>query len=221
MKRTFRKRKTQEEEDEQDFQPSPKRKSQTSDDDDYEDRSVLKTIINKSYKIGQFVPRPKSTYDAKTALSKKFKVPTMAIKPEESEHTNTKKIAAKAATVAALTAATEAVNSKFGERKTLGIRRRAGHMMRALYDHTTPDAIVLWDPDQAPVETEELKISTDKPKKQGKSLSEILGLKREEKRLAHVVVDPVLSRVLRPHQVEGVKFLYQCTTGQVHPEAMG
>ncbi|GAA5802781.1 hypothetical protein HPULCUR_008256 [Helicostylum pulchrum] len=228
MKRTIRKRKTQEKEDEQDFQPSTKRKTYTSDDDDdYEDRPVLKTVINKNYKIGQFVPRrPKSTYDAKTVLFKQFKVPTMAIKPpstttEETEQVNKKKVAAKAATVAALTAAQESADSKFGERKTLGIRRRAGHMMRALYDHTDPDAIVLWDPDQAPVEPEELKISTDKPKKQGKSLSEILGLKKEEKKLAHVVVDPVLTRVLRPHQVEGVKFLYQCTTGQVHPEAMG
>nr|CAB3265408.1 DNA repair and recombination protein RAD54-like [Phallusia mammillata] len=29
----------------------------------------------------------------------------------------------------------------------------------------------------------------------------------------HVVVDPVLSKVLRPHQREGVKFLYDCVTG--------
>jgi len=29
----------------------------------------------------------------------------------------------------------------------------------------------------------------------------------------HVVVDPVLSKVLRPHQREGVRFLYECVTG--------
>jgi len=28
-----------------------------------------------------------------------------------------------------------------------------------------------------------------------------------------VVVDPILSRVLRPHQREGVQFMYDCVTG--------
>ncbi|KAI8636149.1 P-loop containing nucleoside triphosphate hydrolase protein [Parasitella parasitica] len=110
-------------------------------------------------------------------------------------------------------------SSSYGEKKTLGIRRRAGHMLRALYDHTTDGAIVLWDPDNQPV-PEEIKITTDKPKK-GKSLAEILGLKKEKRKLVHVVVDPALTRVLRPHQIEGVKFLYQCATGKVYPEAYG
>ncbi|KAJ3384046.1 DNA-dependent ATPase protein rad54 [Lobulomyces angularis] len=30
----------------------------------------------------------------------------------------------------------------------------------------------------------------------------------------HVIVDPMLSKVLRPHQIEGVKFLYDCVTGK-------
>ena len=29
----------------------------------------------------------------------------------------------------------------------------------------------------------------------------------------HVVVDPLLCTVLRPHQREGVKFMYECVTG--------
>lgn len=29
----------------------------------------------------------------------------------------------------------------------------------------------------------------------------------------HVVVDPVLGNILRPHQREGVKFMYDCVTG--------
>lgn len=33
------------------------------------------------------------------------------------------------------------------------------------------------------------------------------------KQEVHVVVDPHLSKILRPHQREGVKFLYDCVTG--------
>lgn len=35
----------------------------------------------------------------------------------------------------------------------------------------------------------------------------------EKDKLVHVVVDPVLASVLRPHQREGVKFMYDCVTG--------
>lgn len=217
------------ESEEEDFQPSKpktKRRHVSQDDDsDFNDdkstkRTALKTIPNKTFQIGKFTPlhRPKSTYDAKSALSKKFKVPTMTTPSVPVEGTSSKKTASLKATANAIKEAAEA-DTNFGERKTLGIRRRPGSM-RALYDHTAKDAIILWDPDHH-VEPEEIKISTDKPKPKGKSLAEILGLKKEEKKLVHVVVDPVLTRVLRPHQVEGVKFLYQCTTGQVHPEAMG
>lgn len=37
----------------------------------------------------------------------------------------------------------------------------------------------------------------------------------------HVVVDPLLSKVLRPHQREGVKFMYDCVTGVQIPESYG
>ena len=47
-----------------------------------------------------------------------------------------------------------------------------------------------------------------------------LSLKNEEK-LVHVVVDPVLSSILRPHQREGVKFLYDCVTGTQIPDSFG
>jgi len=31
--------------------------------------------------------------------------------------------------------------------------------------------------------------------------------------LVHVVVDPSLGNILRPHQREGVKFMYDCVMG--------
>ncbi|XP_057300230.1 DNA repair and recombination protein RAD54-like [Hydractinia symbiolongicarpus] len=37
---------------------------------------------------------------------------------------------------------------------------------------------------------------------------------KSDDQLVHVVVDPILSKVLRPHQREGVKFLYDCVTGR-------
>ena len=36
---------------------------------------------------------------------------------------------------------------------------------------------------------------------------------RKDEILVHVVIDPVLGRVLRPHQREGVQFMYDCLTG--------
>eukprot|EP01133_Synstelium_polycarpum_P012145 gene12145-14211_t len=39
--------------------------------------------------------------------------------------------------------------------------------------------------------------------------------------LTHVVVDPIVSRHLRPHQRRGVQFLYDCVTGVRHPHGHG
>jgi len=33
------------------------------------------------------------------------------------------------------------------------------------------------------------------------------------KKKVHVVIDPMLTAILRPHQREGVKFMYECVTG--------
>ncbi|CCF57316.1 hypothetical protein KAFR_0C03240 [Kazachstania africana CBS 2517] len=50
-----------------------------------------------------------------------------------------------------------------------------------------------------------------------KTLQELLGSNESKKRETFanvpVVIDPKLSKILRPHQVEGVKFLYRCVTG--------
>ncbi|SCU81942.1 LAFA_0C08108g1_1 [Lachancea sp. 'fantastica'] len=51
-----------------------------------------------------------------------------------------------------------------------------------------------------------------------KTLAELLGRTNvEQKEFASVpvVIDPLLAKVLRPHQVEGVRFLYRCVTGLV------
>lgn len=39
--------------------------------------------------------------------------------------------------------------------------------------------------------------------------------KMDKKKIpVHVVVDPVVGNILRPHQREGVKFMYDCVTGK-------
>ena len=37
----------------------------------------------------------------------------------------------------------------------------------------------------------------------------------------HVVIDPMLCNILRPHQREGVKFMYECVTGKRIQDAYG
>ncbi|XP_045905127.1 DNA repair and recombination protein RAD54-like isoform X2 [Micropterus dolomieu] len=80
---------------------------------------------------------------------------------------------------------------------SLGIRalglKRVG-VRKALHDPFAEDALVLYEPPT--LNTHEL-IKADK-----------------EKLPVHVVVDPVLGKVLRPHQREGVKFLWECVTGR-------
>ncbi|XP_042368806.1 DNA repair and recombination protein RAD54-like isoform X2 [Plectropomus leopardus] len=77
---------------------------------------------------------------------------------------------------------------------SLGIRalglKRAG-VRKALHDHLAEDALVLYEP---PTLSAHDLIKADK-----------------EKLPVHVVVDPVLGKVLRPHQRE---FLWECVTGR-------
>lgn len=61
-------------------------------------------------------------------------------------------------------------------------------------------------------------------KLRGASLDDLFGLctpKSNEPVEVPVVIDPQLARILRPHQIEGVKFLYRCTMGLVDPRAHG
>lgn len=59
---------------------------------------------------------------------------------------------------------------------------------------------------------------------QGASLNSLLGISEsnaDEPELVPVVIDPKLAKILRPHQIEGVKFLYRCTMGFIDPRANG
>ncbi|XP_055328817.1 DNA repair and recombination protein RAD54-like [Paramacrobiotus metropolitanus] len=83
--------------------------------------------------------------------------------------------------------------------RALGFRRDG--VRRALHDPNGDNALVLYTPPELTAQ-EELSIKPDK-------------------RLVHVVVDPLLTKVLRPHQREGVRFMYECATGVRIPEFFG
>ncbi len=115
---------------------------------------------------------------------------------------------------------------------TLGMRKGAVFVAKPLHDPSGEFAIVLFDPtidDKPTTVEEEVKQSQDEniPKLDvpimHRSLADILGLKKEveEHPKVPVVIDPRLAKVLRPHQVEGVKFLYRCVTGLIDTKANG
>ncbi|KAL1117194.1 hypothetical protein AAG570_004521 [Ranatra chinensis] len=74
-------------------------------------------------------------------------------------------------------------------------------LRRPLHDPHAPNALVLYTPPQL-------------------SAHDLLKIDKE-KQLVHVVVDPVLGNILRPHQREGVKFMYECVTGARIENAYG
>ena len=115
---------------------------------------------------------------------------------------------------------------------TLGMRKGAVFVAKPLHDPSGEFAIVLFDPtidDKPTTEEEAVKMSQeeDKPKLDvpimHRSLADILGLKKQvdDHPKVPVVIDPRLAKVLRPHQVEGVKFLYKCVTGMIDQKANG
>jgi DNA repair and recombination RAD54-like protein len=115
----------------------------------------------------------------------------------------------------------------------LGMRQGRVFVARPLHDPSGEFAIVLYDPtiDDKPVPKVDVvpKLSQEEVKELDvpvvhKSLADILGLKKkvdDERPKVPVVIDPRLAKVLRPHQVEGVKFLYRATTGLIDEKANG
>lgn len=123
----------------------------------------------------------------------------------------------------------------------LGTRRKIVMPPRALHDPTSEFAIVLYDPtvdvfpsaDNAADNTAEKDSPSPEPteqpsqkKRHQKSLAEILGICKTPDSASKypdvpVVIDPRLAKILRPHQVAGVKFLYRCTAGLMDARAKG
>ncbi|KAL4985475.1 vacuolar protein 14 C-terminal Fig4p binding-domain-containing protein [Aspergillus falconensis] len=115
---------------------------------------------------------------------------------------------------------------------TLGMRQGASFVVKPLHDPSGDFAIVLYDPTVDDIdENKSEKQDNDAGDKSEKldeplvhkSLADILGLKKkvEDRPKVPVVIDPRLAKILRPHQVEGVKFLYRCTTGMIDKNAHG
>ncbi|KAI8970621.1 P-loop containing nucleoside triphosphate hydrolase protein [Pilobolus umbonatus] len=127
-----------------------------------------------------------SDVDMSATLKASFKVPTL-FKPDGTPYVE------------------ETVNST----KTLGMTGRRRITKPQVFDPSLPNSIVLWDPKL------NQQLHQEKQLKEKKTLAEILGIKRDVRQPVHVVVDPTLAKVLRPHQIDGVRFLYNCVTGML------
>ncbi|KAJ2746718.1 DNA-dependent ATPase protein rad54 [Coemansia sp. BCRC 34301] len=131
--------------------------------------------------------------------------------------------------------------------RSLGVRRRVAVARGPRYNPDTEDAVVLYRPlepgekERTPpvAGTSSVPGLTRSPsstsstsstaasvlaKPLSKSLKSLLGIggegEAEQKQVA-VVVDPALGRKLRPHQIDGVKFMYNCVMGRIYQNAHG
>ena len=114
----------------------------------------------------------------------------------------------------------------------LGIRPLANVIPRPLHDPMADHAIVLYDPTIDDRETDEERKEREKEEAKEramkeaqekcagmynphKSLKDLLGGGKNKKKMGNkvpVVIDPRLCKVLRPHQIEGVKVGTQCVS---------
>ncbi|PHH67464.1 hypothetical protein CDD82_1470 [Ophiocordyceps australis] len=114
-------------------------------------------------------------------------------------------------------------------RPTLGLRQGAVFIPKPLHDPSGEFAIVLHDPTvdgNAKVEEPPSQVKCEKLDSSlaHKSLADILGInknKDNQRKPVPVVLDPKLAKILRPHQIEGVKFMYRCVTGMIDENAHG
>lgn len=84
--------------------------------------------------------------------------------------------------------------------KNLGMRGVVSNIRRPLHDPYAEKALILYEP---PFMSHDEYMRADKTKL-----------------LVHVVVDPLLGNVLRPHQREGVKFMYDCVAEGIEFEPL-
>ncbi|KAG8926713.1 DNA-dependent ATPase protein rad54 [Tulasnella sp. 417] len=169
--------------------------------------------------------------DGEVVAVKKFPV----YKPTALENTN------KRFSVPVMTNSKGEIVPTVMSRASLGIRPPIKIIPRPLHDPMADHAIVLYDPTIDERETDEERKEREEAERKEKerkeaaagtvgmfnphkSLKELLGENDEQKKKEEkvpVVIDPRLSKVLRPHQIEGVKFLYKCTTGMIVPNQYG
>ncbi|KAJ3332247.1 hypothetical protein HDU76_000838 [Blyttiomyces sp. JEL0837] len=93
----------------------------------------------------------------------------------------------------------------------LGTRRMPLMTRGPLHDPEVEGAVILFSPKELS-EVEKLELAKS---------SALASNASAPQQQVHVVVDPVLSKILRPHQVEGVRFLYDCVTGRKVEGSMG
>ncbi|KAJ3071028.1 DNA-dependent ATPase protein rad54 [Podochytrium sp. JEL0797] len=93
------------------------------------------------------------------------------------------------------------LGSGFKQGSILGVRSQVNRIQGPVHDPEQEGAIILFTPHiMSQVELFERTKST------------AIG-KPQPMQQVHVVIDPILAKVLRKHQVEGVKFLYDCLVG--------
>ncbi|KAJ2785368.1 DNA-dependent ATPase protein rad54 [Coemansia javaensis] len=133
--------------------------------------------------------------------------------------------------------------------RSLGVRRRVAAPRGPRYSPDTEDAVVLYRPAEPGARPKQPAAAAGVPDlarsasaasdgsgssgataaavvpvaRQNKSLKSLLGLggEADQAQEVAVVVDPALGRKLRPHQIEGVKFMYNCVTARVYDGAYG